>query len=71
MQRKTRRMGRAIYLVLYSFSRVGAKKSYSVEVNKMRRCISHPYLCFPCDFTKISSHDGAIWKSGHIDKSGY
>lgn len=33
MQRKTRRMGRAIYLVLFSFSRVGAKKSHSVEVN--------------------------------------
>lgn len=47
-----------------------ALRNVPVKMEQMRRCVCHPYLGFPCDFAKVSAHDGgAVWKSCYIDKS--
>jgi len=48
--------------------RVGAKKAFPVEVDQVRRGISYPYLGFPGNLRKVTSQDGPVGESGHIDQ---
>src|SRR5690606_13649466 len=54
--------------VLGSF--VWPKKPFPVEVDQVRGRIRHPYLGLPCDFPKVTAHDGPVRKAGYIDKAG-
>jgi hypothetical protein len=49
--------------------RIGTEESFAVEVDQMRRCICHPYFCFPGNLGNISRHDRTIRERSDVYQS--
>lgn len=47
---------------------VWTQKSFTIEVNQVRRCISNPNLSFPRDFAEVTPHYAAVGERRHINQ---